>query len=558
LLVLTLLAACGSKAAVSSGASGSPANTAGSAAPPNAPVRDYDDFCQRKAAAYCRRVAGCSPDASSEIELCASFTRYRFADPAQASCVPGSAAASAFDAASAARCLELTEQTYQGCQLARRDSDARSAAAQVCARVAPLALPGPGDICGKYDPSSLCSAPAGLVSDCVPYSEDFPARCGAAHPAAARGLACTLATPGSCAAGLTCVSHGPSVCAAPAADGAECFAGSDCASGSCSSEQRSLDDLGTCNAQPPRLGPATNARELAVDQYGLYIANAGSFWVNDRDIVWQTDDGKLKRAPKQGGGTPSSLPDQPFVPALLGVLDAAHLYLRSAPNVIRRIGLDAGEQLDWPIEFDVAALTASAAGGLVVAADGCKTVLRLDGAGSVAARATLPDVGPLENPNALSSTALAVHGDDVFCVNRSRVYRFAAGAASAEVRARLNAADVAAFFAFSESQAGNAKLWLRASNVNNETRLFTLAYDSTSLQEEPDASRQLRQPWLASSSEDRLYAFDAQGLQIWRSDAQTLEQRPVGLVSLGAPLAQDADFIYWNAQPALMRIAKRE
>jgi hypothetical protein len=501
-------------------------------------------------------VTACSPSAPSAIALCASFTRLQSVDAAQASCVPGAAAPSAFDPVSASDCLALTEQTYQDCQLARADSAVRAAAAQVCARVAPVALPGPGKTCGQYYPSSLCSAPAGLVSDCVPQSEGFPAICGRAHPAAAIGMACTYATRGSCATGLTCVSHGPSVCAAPADDGAECYAGSDCASGSCSSKQRSFDDLGTCNAQPPQLGPATNARELTIEQYGLYIASADSFWVNDRDVVWQTSNGKLKRAPKLGSGTSSNLPDQPFVPALLGALDAAHLYLRSAPNVIRRIGLEAGEQLDWPIEFEVAAL-ALATGGLVVAADGCKTLLRLDETGAAAARAVLPDIGPVENPNALYATALAVHGGDAFCVNRSRVYRFAAGAATGELRAQLSAADVAALFSLSEVQTGNTKLWLRANNVTDETRLFTLAYDSLSIQDEADANRQLRQPFLASPSEDRLYAFDAEGLQIWHSDTQTLERRPIALVSLAAPLAQDADFIYWNERPALMRIAKR-
>jgi len=83
---------------------------------------------------------------------------------------------------------------------------------------------------------------------------------------------------------------------------------------------------------------------------------------------------------------------------------------------------------------------------------------------------------------------------------------------------------------------------LRASNAKAETRLFTLGYGTTTLQGEPDVTRQLREPWLASPSDERLYAFDEQGLQIWRGDTQTLERRPLGLVSLGAPLAQDADF----------------
>ena len=124
------------------------------------------------------------------------------------------------------------------------------------------------------------------------------------------------------------------------------------------------------------------------------------------------------------------------------------------------------------------------------------------------------------------------------------------------MRAQLPALDVAAGGAFSESQAGGAKLWLRAYFANGDTQLYTLDYAATSLQEEPDATRQLRQPWLASASDDRLYAFDEQGLQIWHGDTHTLEQRPVGLPALDAPLAQDADFLYWNARPVLMRIAK--
>ena len=326
LCALPLLAACAvaSTAGVSGGASGSAAGPGASDAGPSeqagaaaiAPVRDYDDFCQRHAEAYCRRIADCSPDASSDSELCASFTRYQFAGrPAKLSCRARVSSDAAFDGARSAL-LGTDRKNLRG--LSARTPGQRSArhCRASLRRVAPPRSAGPGRYLRHVRPElaelRAGRAGVGLRSGQRRLFPDLQRRSsagGARHGVHIHDAPELRRWSGVCfCMARACAQRGRR--SAPSASRTS-TAHPDPAR----ARVVALDDLGTCNARPPPLGPGDErGAELAVTSTVLFVARAGSFWVNDRVSVWQGGDGQFEAPQKQGRGAVTSLPDRPFVP----------------------------------------------------------------------------------------------------------------------------------------------------------------------------------------------------------------------------------------------------
>lgn len=196
-----------------------PANSRTSAA-------TFDEYCAAEAELNCSMLERCCAvaDVPFQREVCDRDV-FVYAPAPLAWCGIGQEPVS-FDAASAARCLDLRTELHRDCRFLRSDDPIAVEAERVCERVGMF----------ERDPDATCDeapcfAPPGMVSGCdVAFDAPGPFYCLPPRPRRSLGEACAGgAVP--CDFGLYC---GPGqTCARPLPDGADCVQDYECASQEC-------------------------------------------------------------------------------------------------------------------------------------------------------------------------------------------------------------------------------------------------------------------------------------------------------------------------------------
>jgi hypothetical protein len=512
-------------------------------------LQSYEEFCDQRARADCKRLTQCCA-VEPRLDLClATMRSYRWDREHLPSCTSQPAIASV-DLALATECLELGERSYDACQLSRADAQPRQEAERACTALFPeKLLPANGTCPYSTFSAQRCESPAGTLSQCSPCSDGCIGRCSAPRALGKRGERCYQ--PIDCAQGLVCL--GPAIgvkaCAPPAADGSPCNSDADCASGSCPGEASAAR---SCAKLPPAIAGERCERARVLARDGLYRA-AAPFWVLGEHLLW-LDATKLLRARADGS---SSAPEARFTwPEAFRYMniegsaqDMQHLWLLQFSQILE---LDLTTLASAkPLSVRGRAI-ASAAGALWVAEDSCARVTKVVDGSPGTSWSRLLESGEFVAP---TRSVLAALGDNVYCAAGNTLWRPEGTQLVPVLRVPNSESGEAQSVDYAQPSMDN--LWLFTRATSGQLALFKLPAGSSQLTQlalpaETLSSLYNNGPAVDASS-GRIYAMDATGLlRVSLSDG-SVERVAVPNGGSGEPVTVAGSFVYWYLDGVLYR-----
>lgn len=528
-------------------------------------VQSYDEFCRKRSEIHCRMLSRCCGSADINLELCTRWKRSYFSKQTQASCVRGAEEPETFDSESANQCLILFRNSIDGCHFVRLDTPARRDAPRICERVAPVALPGPGENCSiDGSPQTPCSSPPGTYSGCIPM-DDTPAVCSSSLRKLMQGEYCDdsnyqhLSATDICEDGLVCRMI-DFTCGPLAADGEPCLSGADCASGNCVDDAD--QNIARCLDIPVPV-PTHECEDLVhVSRWGLYIEHASDLWVNAQDLIWRNTKG-LFRAPKDGTGTVTQISG--FTTGYDNIVfDQTHFFAtkstgstitESTDTAIVEFDLETGSRSE--IEIDVIPEALAANDQFVYAAgQGCTSLVRLSKANSDIERLQLEDAPPEPPLIGIKDAWLVTDPFDVYCASTAAIYRYSA----------VDNEPGRLIYTFEETDSQTSlyiyqmylvgdRIWIRI-NRDSAGSIKSLSRDGGTLRDEVEVSNYILGRFAFDRIENRLYYASEEGIFNWSIDQNRLEVLEAKPISQGNPITVDSEFVYWTNGSVILRRAK--